>query len=51
MRYATIMAGEISVEKHKGLNPPGLEYALLPPHALPFLIVSLGHAHGFPIAL
>ena len=45
------MIGLMSVEKHRGLKPPPRDHALLPPHDLPFFIVSLGHAQGFPIAL
>ena len=45
------MPGVMSVAKHSGLKPPPREYALLPPHDRPFFMVSLGQAHGFPMAL
>lgn len=41
----------MSVGKQSGRAPPGLLQALRRPHALPFLIVSLGQAHGWPVTL
>ena len=45
------MLAVTSVGKQSGLNPPGLAQALLLPQVRPFLMVSLGHAQGFPMVL